>query len=84
MKCVVCGRKAEGRFCELHYEAYRNLVKGYEAWKKAMRFLWKEYLASIQNNEFAGLWVKEVARYLLSSGHLEEPNSKNGFSVDKI
>jgi hypothetical protein len=54
--------------------AYKSLLKSYEAWKRAMRVSWAEYLARVQNNEFAGLWVKEVVRYLLTSGSLEEPD----------
>lgn len=56
--------------------AYKSLLKNYEVWKRAMRVSWTEYLARAQNNEFAGLWVKEVARYLLTSGCLEEPACK--------
>ena len=72
MNCEVCGRKSENRFCELHEGAYENLLKNFEVWKRAMQVSWIEYLAKIQNSEFAGLWVKEVARCLLTLGHAEE------------
>jgi hypothetical protein len=76
MNCIVCGKKAESKFCELHEQAYKNLLRNYKAWKSSMRVSWAEYLTKIQNNEFTGLWVKEVARYLLASDHPEKPNDK--------
>jgi hypothetical protein len=74
MNCEVCGGKAEGKFCRFHEGAYKNLLKNFEAWKKTMPVSWAEYLIKIQNNEFTGLWVKEVAQHLLTSGHIEKPN----------
>jgi len=67
MPCEICGRKSEGSFCELHKAAYDNLLKGYEAWKTSMKVSWTEYLTQIKNNEYSGLWVKEVAQHLLAS-----------------
>lgn len=33
-----------------------------------MNITWTEYLTQIKNNEFSGIWVKEVAQHLLASG----------------
>ncbi|MBS7656695.1 hypothetical protein KEJ33_02075 [Candidatus Bathyarchaeota archaeon] len=68
MRCEICNRKSESRFCEFHESAYKNLVKNFEAWKKSMNITWTEYLTQIKNNEFSGIWVKEVAQHLLASG----------------
>lgn len=67
MACEICGRKAESRFCELHEQAHANLLKSYDAWKKAMKASWTEYLEEIQKNPYAGVWVREVAENLLAS-----------------
>ncbi len=67
MACEICGRKADSRYCELHEQAYANLVKNYDAWKKAMSTSWLEYLKEIQKNPLAGVWVREVAENLLAS-----------------
>lgn len=67
MKCKICGRKSESEFCGLHEQAHANLLKKYDAWKKAMNVSWTEYLEEIQKNPYAGVWVKEVAKYLLAS-----------------
>jgi len=67
MACEICGRKAESRFCEFHEEAHANLLTKYDAWREAMKISWLEYLAEIQKNPYAGIWVKEVAENLLAS-----------------
>lgn len=67
MACEICGRKAESTFCELHEEAHANLLRKYDAWREAMNISWLEYLAEIQKNLYAGIWVKEVAENLLAS-----------------
>jgi len=69
MKCKVCGRGAESELCELHKEAYENLRKKYEDWKKSTNISWIEYLKEIQKNLYAGIWVKEVVQYLLLSSN---------------
>jgi len=73
VRCEICTRKSESRFCEFHEAAYKNLVKNFEAWKKSMNVTWIEYLMQIKNNEFSGIWVKEVAQHLLASGLKNEP-----------
>lgn len=72
MRCEICGREAESRFCELHKKAYENLLEKYEVWKRAMGIDWTEYLNKILKNPNTGLWVKEIADKLLSSEQSEE------------
>jgi len=71
MRCQICGRKAESKFCKLHEDAYRNLVENYEVWKRSMNISWTEYLDEAQKNQYTGIWVKEVAQSLLRSGSSE-------------
>jgi hypothetical protein len=56
--------------------AYNNLLKNYEAWKKSMKIPWNEYLTQIKLNEYTGIWVKEVAQYLLASISSNQPDSQ--------
>ncbi len=65
MRCVICDRESEGKFCEFHQIAYKNLVDRYEVWKEAKGISWREYLSEIVENEFTGAWCKEVALRLL-------------------
>jgi len=72
LKCVVCSRDAgEKGYCELHLKAYENIVKNYDAWKKALEISWKEYLSEVVKNPLTGEWAKEVAEYLIKSGDKE-------------
>jgi len=64
MKCRVCSREAVEKYCELHEKAYRNIVKKYDDWRRAMGISWKEYLNEIAKNPYTGLWAKEVAEQL--------------------
>ena len=68
MKCKVCKRETESKYCELHEKAYRNIVKEYDVWKKASDVSWKEYLSEVAKNSYTGLWAKEVTEYLMKSG----------------
>jgi len=67
MKCRICNREALEKYCELHEKAYKNIVKKYEDWMKAMDISWKEYLNEIVKNPYTGSWAKEVAGQLLKS-----------------
>lgn len=79
MKCAICSREVlenENGFCELHMRAYKNILKKYEVWKKALDISWKEYLSEIAKNPFTGEWAKEVAEHLIKSG--EEQSGAQG------
>jgi hypothetical protein len=65
----VCNREAvENGYCDLHVKAYENVVKNYDAWRKALEISWKEYLSEIIKNPLTGEWAKEVAEHLIKSG----------------
>jgi hypothetical protein len=67
MKCRICNREAEEKYCELHEKAYRNIVQKYDDWRKAMDITWREYLNEIFRNPYTGSWAKEVAEELMKS-----------------
>jgi len=69
LKCKVCNREAvENGYCDLHAKAYENVMKNYDAWRKALDISWKEYLSEITKNPLTGEWAKEVAEHLIKSG----------------
>ncbi|MEM3641801.1 MAG: hypothetical protein QXH37_07775 [Candidatus Bathyarchaeia archaeon] len=69
MQCKICNKEAvENNYCEVHARAYENILKKYDAWKRALEISWKEYLSEIVKNPLTGEWAKEVAEHLLKSG----------------
>ena len=66
MKCKICSREAQNKYCELHEKAYRSILERYEDWKKALDIGWKEYLDELVKNPYTGVWAKEVASVLIS------------------
>lgn len=69
LRCKICDRDAvdEG-YCDLHFEAYNNILEKYEVWRKAMDISWKDYLSELIKNPLTGYWAKEVAEKLLKDG----------------
>lgn len=65
--CAICERKRTSEhFCQYHDKAFKNLKEKYEIWKLRYGSLsWKDYLKKQIELEQNGIWVKEVARYLL-------------------
>jgi len=63
--CIICGRKSEGRYCQLHKRAHANLVKGFETWSRAMDIEWRDYLKRVAEHQNTGKWVVEVCKDLL-------------------
>ena len=78
MKCEVCGRNAKSRLCEFHERAHANLLRKFDAWKKAKDISWADYLKEMQRNPLAGLWVKELAQSLLASSRLRKESAVGG------
>lgn len=73
MKCIVCSKEADKNdYCELHAQAYRNVAKKYDIWRKALEIPWKEYLSEIAKNQLTGKWAQEIAEHLNKTG--EKPN----------
>ena len=46
--------------------AYKNLLRVYDQWREAMDISWERYLHEIFKNPNTGIWVKEVAKKLIS------------------
>ena len=68
MNCKLCTKEAkENNFCTLHQKAYENLMENYDAWRKALKTSWQEYLSQIAKNSLTGTCVKEVAKYLIET-----------------
>lgn len=66
LACEICEKAAIGRYCEIHEQAYRNLVEKFEIWRNALNLKWKEYLVEIVRNSLTGEKAKEVAESLIS------------------
>ncbi|MFQ6075715.1 MAG: hypothetical protein ACE5Z5_06240 [Candidatus Bathyarchaeia archaeon] len=66
MRCAVCGRRAEEEYCSIHKGAYKNVLRSYEEWKRAMDVGWEEYLKMLTENPNTGLWALEVCQHLTS------------------
>jgi hypothetical protein len=67
LMCEICDRAAIGRYCEIHEQAYHNLVEKFDVWRGALNLKWKEYLEEIIRNPLTGEKAKEVAESLLSN-----------------
>ena len=52
--------------------AKRNMFSAYRLWREALGVGWKDYLLSLQETSGCGVWVKEVANYLLGAGYKYE------------
>jgi hypothetical protein len=65
LKCKVCNREAQNKYCELHEKTYANIMREFGTWKNAADMSWEQYLNEIVKNEFTGIWAKEVAEQLL-------------------
>jgi len=45
------------------------MFSAYRLWREALGVRWKDYLLSLQATSGCGVWVKEVANYLLGAGY---------------
>jgi hypothetical protein len=67
VNCKICQRKAvTEKFCQIHLEAYENIIGKFPVWRKALKISWGEYLSEIEQNPLTGEWIKEVANYLIN------------------
>jgi len=65
-KCVVCSRESDGGdFCRWHKLSYEKLKETFKRWKDSTEIGWKEFLEEILKNPNTGIWVREVATYIL-------------------
>ena len=66
MRCVICGRQTDERYCHLHDRARKNLVQGYEVWKHALDIDWLDYLKRVAGNQSTGKWAVDVCQDILT------------------
>lgn len=67
--CPICTRAIEpdAKFCKYHKKAYESIRENYEYWRKAYDELsWEKYLEKLIENPENGVWVKEVAKNLIT------------------
>ena len=67
--CVICEKErgSNVQFCEYHNIAYYKIEQNYGYWKEAYDELsWEAYLELLIDNSENGVWVKEVAKYLIT------------------
>jgi hypothetical protein len=67
--CAICEKQkaSDGQFCEYHNISHYNIEQNYEYWKEAYDELsWEAYLKILIDNSENGIWVKEVAKYLIT------------------
>ncbi|MGD0330268.1 MAG: hypothetical protein ABSB40_07450 [Nitrososphaeria archaeon] len=67
--CAICSKEKvlNGQFCEHHNIAYHKIEGNYGYWKEAYEELsWEAYLKLTIDNPENGVWVKEVAKYLIT------------------
>lgn len=67
MTCKICNQEAVDKYCELHERAYRNIVKKYDVWRRALNLSWEEYLNEVVKNPYTGSWAREVAEHLMKN-----------------
>ncbi|AEM39799.1 DNA topoisomerase I [Pyrolobus fumarii 1A] len=68
--CVICGRESvDGRLCRFHLEALEALKRGFVEWRRRLGGIgWEEYLERVASLRETGMWVRDVAKYLLETG----------------
>ena len=71
-KCPICGRPAVSgsMLCRYHELALRALREGYREWKRRMGVDCREFLVKLSGMKTAGVFVRDVASYLLSNSSL--------------
>jgi len=66
--CPICGRERQGKyFCIFHEKALTKLRESYSKWN-SIGYNWQKYLEKIKDLKITGLWVKEVATFLIKNG----------------
>jgi len=65
-KCVICSGESDGgEFCVWHKLSYEKLEEIFKLWQESMEISWREFLEEIRKNPNTGVWVREVASYIL-------------------
>ena len=65
--CPICGRERQGKyFCIFHEKALTRIRDNFLKWNST-GYDWQEYLEKIRSLKITGLWVREVAEFLLKN-----------------
>ena len=70
--CILCGRPASGRLCELHESAMRSIKERLPEVARRLGVSEREALRVLAEKKVTGLWVREVIKAILS-GALDWP-----------
>ena len=65
MKCDVCGKDCDEKLCEWHKISYDQLNDLFKYYQEIKDISWNDYLKEVIDNRNSGIWVKEVASYIL-------------------
>jgi len=65
--CKVCNRdKIDGSvFCARHNIAYMNIEAGFQKWRYALGYQWREYLEKLSKNTGTGVYAKEIIKDII-------------------
>jgi DNA topoisomerase-1 len=65
--CKVCRRdKLDGSvFCARHTVAYMNIEAGFQKWRYALGYQWREYLEKLSKNTGTGVYAKEIIKDII-------------------
>ena len=65
--CKVCHRdKLDGSvFCARHTVAYVNIEAGFQKWRYALGYQWREYLEKLSKNTGTGVYAKEIIKDII-------------------
>ena len=65
--CKVCHRdKLDGSvFCARHTVAYMNIEAGFQKWRYALGYQWREYLEKLSKNSGTGVYAKEIIKDII-------------------
>ncbi|UCE09976.1 MAG: hypothetical protein JSW61_13540 [Candidatus Thorarchaeota archaeon] len=71
-ECAICDRLATpgSVYCEYHSKAYDNLRDAFEKWKESLEIEWDKYLKQLLETEGTGLWIQEIAEYIIQQGSI--------------
>ena len=65
MKCDICGKDCKEKLCEWHKISYDQLNDLFKYYQEIKDISWNDYLKEVIDNRNSGIWVKEVASYIL-------------------
>ena len=71
-KCGICGAASIYDLCTHHKEAKKRLTEHFGVWRERKGSSWEDYLTIMSESQFAGIWVREAAAFLLAEAKGKE------------